>query len=116
MRSRCPEGWTEYSDVRTFTTLSGRVPAGVVLQEYEEITLNRLFPNPATDNLKIDYTLEVDGEVEIIVYDMLGRQVQVIQDHQDDGVQKVILDVSNLEAGTHILQIRTEEELSLIHI
>ena len=111
LRSRCPEGWTDYSDVRTFTTLSGRVPAGVVLQEYEEITLNRLFPNPATDHLKIDYTLEVDGEVEIIVYDMLGRQVQVIQEHQDDGVQKVILDVSNLETGTHIIQIRTEEEM-----
>ena len=111
LRSRCPNGWTGYSDIRTFTTLSGRVPAGVILQEYEEITLNRIFPNPATDNLKLDYTLEVDGEVEIIVYDMLGKQVQVIKEHQDDGVQKVIVDVSNLEAGTHIIQIRTAEEM-----
>ena len=95
----------------SFTTLSGRLPAGVKLLEYEEITLNHVFPNPTTDVLKLDYALEVEGEVVIAIYDMLGRQVLVEKYNQEDGVQKVALDVSNLQAGTHILQIRTEEEM-----
>ena len=111
LRSRCIEGWTDYSEIRTFTTLSGRVPAGVVLQEYEEITLNRLFPNPAADVLKVDYNLEIEGEVEVIVYDMLGRQVIYQKAYQEDGIQKTTLDVSSLQGGTHIIQIRTEEEM-----
>ena len=111
IRSRCPEGWTDYGDMMSFTTLSGRLPAGVKLLEYEEITLNHVFPNPTTDVLKLDYALEVEGEVVIAIYDMLGRQVLVEKYNQEDGVQKVALDVSNLQAGTHILQIRTEEEM-----
>jgi len=60
--------------------------------------------------LKIDYSLEVEGEVEIVVYDMLGRQVLYQKEYQEDGSQKVSLDVSGLQGGTHIIQIRTEEE------
>ena len=111
IRSRCPEGWTSYGGIQTFTTLSGRIPGGVKLLEYEEITLNHLFPNPTADVLKLDYSLEVEGDVVIAVYDMLGRQVLVQKYFQEDGTQKVALDVSNLQGGTHILQIRTEEEM-----
>ncbi len=111
IRSRCPEGWTSYGEAKTFTTLSGRIPGGVKLLEYEEITVNHVFPNPTSDVLKLDYSLEVEGEVVIAVYDMLGRQVLVQKYFQEDGTQKVALDVSNLQGGTHILQIRTEEEM-----
>lgn len=111
-RSRCPEGWTEYSPVYGFSTLTGRFTsdASETVANYEPIEFNKMYPNPTSDQLTLDYELDIDGEVEINVYDMLGRKVIHQSLFQEEGQQKVPLNVSNLQNGTFILQINSENQ------
>ena len=92
-RARCPEGWTSYGEVYGFSTLTGRLTEdqAPVTANYDPIEFNRMYPNPTTDQLTLDYLLDIDGEVTIKVYDMLGKQVISQSYHQEEGQQKVQL-------------------------
>jgi hypothetical protein len=46
------------------------------------LALSPNYPNPFHENTSIDYSLTRDGEVELIVYDVLGREIAVLQKQQ----------------------------------
>ncbi len=110
LRARCPDGWTEYGVTYGFTTLSGRLQTEQELIEYEAITFDRMYPNPATDELNLSYSLDLEGEVNIAVYNMLGQRVITQSLRQEEGRQKVQLNIADLQAGTFILQIQAEDQ------
>ena len=111
-RSRCPDGWTEYSVIYGFATLSGRIEADSreTLVEYEAIEFHKMYPNPTIDQLNLDYSLELDGQVEIAVYDLLGRKIITKSLQQEEGSQKVQISTRSLQFGTYIIQIITENQ------
>ncbi len=111
-RSRCPEGWTDYSPIYGFATLSGRLTEETqeAVVAYQPIEFNKMYPNPTSNQLTLDYLLDIDGQVEINVYDMLGRKVINQSLQQEEGQQKVPLNVANLLDGTYILQINAENQ------
>jgi len=112
LRSRCPEGWTDYSPVYGFATLSGRLTEAAQenVTVYQPIEFNKMYPNPTIDQLNLDYVLDIDSQVDINVYDMLGRKAisQALQ--QEEGQQKISLNTAVLQSGTYILQINTENQ------
>ncbi len=113
--SRCPEGWTTYGPVYVFSTLSGRVieaadATQAELPTYEPIAFNKMYPNPTSANLNLDYELDIDGLVNITVYDMLGRRMIEQSLQQEEGYQKISLPTVNLQSGTYILHITTENQ------
>ncbi len=112
LRSRCPEGWTDYGPIYGFSTLTGRFTeeSEQVVTTYEPIEFNKMYPNPATDQLTLDYSLDLDGSVEIEVYDMLGRKVIQQSLQQEEGQQKVQIQTANLLDGTYILRITAENQ------
>ena len=69
-----------------------------------------MYPNPTSDQLNLDYVLDIDSQVNINVYDMLGRKVIEKSLQQEEGSQKISLNASNLQNGTYILQINTENQ------
>ena len=89
-RSRCPGGYTQYGITYGFSTLSGRLStdSGQALSDYEAIEFHRMYPNPTTDQLNLDYMLDLEGDVAITVYDMLGRRVISKSLQQEEGIQK----------------------------
>lgn len=111
-RSRCPDGWTDYGSIYGFSTLSGRFTeeSEQVVSTYEPIEFNKMYPNPTTDRLTLDYILDLDGLVEIEVYDMLGRRVIQNALQQEEGQQKVQIMTSELLNGTYILRITAENQ------
>ena len=112
-RSRCPEGWTDYGPIYGFSTLSGRIieeTEQAPLATYEPVVFNRMYPNPTADDLTLDYEMDIDGPVNIVVFDMLGRRVIQQTLNQEEGHQKVRIPTADLLNGTYILHITVENQ------
>ena len=64
------------------------------------------FPNPFTQFTTISYDLPKPMQVRLAVYDMLGREVNVlVNTHQQAGNYAVDFDAENLPAGVYIARI-----------
>ncbi len=69
----------------------------------EANTLLNLYPNPASDHLNLVY--DHQGEMEVSVYDLTGRNV-LSTIHQGAGFSHLVLDISTLERGVFFVQVR----------
>ena len=73
------------------------------------------FPNPFNPITTLRYELPENGLVNIIIYDMLGKQVKtLINQTQDAGYRSVIWDATNdygkpVSAGIYLYQIQAGE-------
>ena len=86
--------------------------------EYAELpegySLDQNYPNPFNPNTTISYTLAAPTNVRIIVYDMLGRQVQVLTNHAYPiGTFEVVWDGRNaggdrVSSGVYFYRMETE--------
>lgn len=75
------------------------------------LTVNvSVFPNPATDQVNIRYTLEQAADVDFVLMDELGRTVRT--SHRDNvapGEQTEQLIIGELAAGTYYIQLQAGE-------
>ena len=101
--------WTENDTIVseeaefTFVVTDNRnfVANFVSTEGVDELTASfRLYPNPVNDKLYIETETEVEG---VVVYDAFGRQ------QTTDNSQQSTVDVSNLNAGTYFVMIKTNE-------
>ena len=73
------------------------------------------YPNPFNPITILRYDLPEQSKVNIIIYDMLGRQVRsLINQTQDAGFKSVIWDATNdygktVSAGIYLYQIKAGE-------
>ena len=95
-----------------------------LLPPKQSITGTKVFPNPFTSSVTIEYTVEQAGRVLLQVYDMQGRVICILEDGlKSSGTHSVVWDGKNkngkpLSPGVYLLQhISGEEKLSwqLIH-
>jgi len=76
----------------------------------------RIFPNPASENIYIEYTLYKESEVSLEVFDIYGRKIAVImQGKQPQGVQHINWDLSgitgqSLNAGIYTIRLTSGGE------
>ena len=81
----------------------------------EKFTLHQNYPNPFNPVTTLRYDLPENGHVNIIIYDMLGRQVKTLMDQtQDAGYRSIIWDATNdygkpVSAGIYLYQIQAGE-------
>jgi hypothetical protein len=65
-------------------------------------------PNPFSHETTIRYTLRKTSRVQVVVYDVLGRQVRTLVDHvQESGEQRVTFGAENLSSGMYVYEVRT---------
>jgi len=70
-----------------------------------------VYPNPVKGQAQIEYSLKAPGEVELAVYDVLGRLVrQVVNESQPAGVHKVTWDGKDAngklaESGVYFMKL-----------
>ncbi len=68
-----------------------------------ELALRQNYPNPFNPSTTIEYSLPVDGDVTIAVYDALGRCVETLRnEYQSAGVYTLQFSGSDLPSGTYL--------------
>ena len=80
-----------------------------------EYNIHQNYPNPFNPITTLRYDLPENSRVNIIIYDMLGREVKtLINQTQDAGYRSVIWDATNdygkpVSAGIYLYQIQAGE-------
>jgi hypothetical protein len=74
----------------------GRVPYGV----------KPISPNPVSSSAVINYSIGLDGQTTIVLYNSNGERVlDLIDTHQDAGEYELTLDLTQLPAGTYYYRV-----------
>jgi len=75
----------------------------------DAITLHQNYPNPFNPSTTIEYSLPEAGNVRLVVYDMLGREVAtVVDDFRTVGIHQVNFNASNLASGLYLYSLVTD--------
>jgi Secretion system C-terminal sorting domain len=74
-------------------------------QDLKTITGLMLYPNPANDNLTVEFTGSSEGNVKVNVYSMLGKNVMSIMNPSVTGLNTFSLNTSNLVSGFYIFEM-----------
>jgi len=66
-----------------------------------------IFPNPASTNISASYTLTRVSEVNMIIYDLLGKKVKslISKEEQPVGSYKRSFEIAGLKSGVYFVQI-----------
>jgi uncharacterized protein YdaL len=79
---------------------------GIIDKIPVEYNLYQNYPNPFNPQTTIRYALPKDGNVRIVVYDILGRKVtELVNDYKSAGYYKLIWNTSNVSSGVYIYQM-----------
>ena len=103
-----PIGHSDYAfdSLMSFTVLS--VPERKYYYHPENIVLQQNYPNPFNPSTTISVTTFVKSELSVKIYDVLGRQVQVLFDEPIlAGDHKLIWNASNYPSGIYYCVVRS---------
>jgi len=82
-----------------------------------EYRLYNNYPNPFNPTTTIRYELMSDGLTQLIIYDMLGREVEVLVDEQQvAGGYEIIFNASDYSAGVYFCRIKSGNYSQLIKL
>jgi hypothetical protein len=74
-----------------------------IIKDYE---LKQNYPNPFNPNTTIEYNLNKNSEVKVIIYDILGKEIStLVNEKQNTGKYKLNLNGSGLSSGTYFYSI-----------
>jgi hypothetical protein len=73
------------------------------------LTLLAAFPNPATNDVSINFGLKQSSKVEIEIYDVTGKKVNTINlDELEAGNHSSKINTSNLSGGVYMYSVKSE--------
>ena len=100
----------------SFVSSSWTVGDGTLdIEQPLEFTLSANYPNPFNPTTTIDYSIATAGDVSIIVYDMMGREVRsLVADFATPGSYSVVWDATNNEglsvaAGMYVYKMTSSD-------
>jgi len=71
-----------------------------------EYSLSQNYPNPFNPSTKIDYDIPFDGIVNIVVYDLSGREVsKLVNEFRDAGFHTLDFNGSNVSSGVYFYRM-----------
>jgi hypothetical protein len=103
---------TLFSEVSNLTFV-----ASTSISTISQIEYFNAYPNPFNSKLVISYELLNQSKVEIGIYDLLGKYVETVYSgFLPEGKQQNTIDVSELQSGVYILQMKTPAGISKLEI
>jgi len=79
-------------------------------QEITTFQLHQNYPNPFNPSTVIEYNVPKESYIKIIVYDLLGREIQKLVDEKKSvGSYKVEFDGRGLPSGVYLCRLQTNE-------
>lgn len=78
-------------------------------QSPTSITLSQNYPNPFIPSTRIHFSLPFSGQIRIVVYDVLGREVdRLLEGHFPTGEHNVTWEAGHLPSGVYLYRLITE--------
>lgn len=75
----------------------------------DHFNLDQNYPNPFNPTTKIPYQVAKNGNVKIVIYDILGRVVQTLKDeHHTAGSYLINFNASRLASGVYIIYMQAD--------
>ena len=94
---------SEYSDVASLLVGVNEVSIEIP----KEYSISQNYPNPFNPTTKIKFALPQNGMTKIIIYDLLGREVQtIINNELRAGYHEINFDASNFHSGVYFYRIQ----------
>ena len=85
------------------------VNAESILSTPEMFMMGSAYPNPFNPATTIQYSINADSQVNIVVYNMLGEAVQtLINEKQNSGTHLLTWNAGNQSSGVYMIQFQTE--------
>ena len=79
--------------------------------------MNSVYPNPASSNMTVDYTVENTGNVEISILDQLGRELNLFSGLQNAGNYVKTFELNSiLNSGAYYLKIKINNRAEISKI
>lgn len=79
----------------------------VLISKPSKFEISQNYPNPSNPNSRIDYQVPDRVNVNITIYDMLGKEVAVlVNELKDPGIYTAIFDGTNISSGTYFYLIK----------
>jgi len=73
-----------------------------------------VYPNPTTGITTIDYTLKATSDLSIIVSDIYGKQIEVIENQVENaGNYSIVWDAGIYESGTYFIKIVSDDSIHI---
>jgi subtilisin-like proprotein convertase family protein len=83
----------------------------ISVQEEEvpvEFNLSQNYPNPFNSSTRINYSIPKNSNVELKIYDMLGREIRtLVSEHQTAGNYMVMFNAGDLASGMYFYKLIT---------
>jgi hypothetical protein len=72
----------------------------------------KLYPNPTSSTIQLEYNLEEAGEVQILLYSLSGQQLMLQKESTFAGDQQLTLDLKamGIQSGVYFLELRSSKE------
>jgi hypothetical protein len=81
-------------------------------EEILSLSVSKAYPNPFNPTTNLEYSIMNSGLVKITVFDVTGRQVDVIENsYKDVGDYNVIWSARNYTSGIYYIQILSGNEI-----
>ena len=75
-----------------------------------EYSLNNVYPNPFNPVTNISYGLPLDGNLKLVIYDLMGRQVDILyNDIQHAGYYQIIWNAHHHASGVYFVKMTSGE-------
>ena len=92
------------------TDVNGQMSTSV--DDVDALTALNIYPNPATTNVIVDYSLENSSTVRFELFNILGERVLTQNEASFGGSNRVELNVANLETGMYTLNMTIEDQMT----
>ncbi|NOX19247.1 MAG: T9SS type A sorting domain-containing protein [Chlorobi bacterium] len=106
-----PEGNVSYRLVQIDLdgTITYSDPVEVSGEVIEKYSLEQNYPNPFNPSTVINYSIPVDGNVTLKIYDILGNEVaELVNGKISAGTHKVTFEASGFTSGIYFYSIQTD--------
>jgi len=92
-----------------------RVMVGIEEQIIEEsMDKLKVYPNPATDQLTLEFSLEQKSTVVIEIFDLSGRKVSEMSNNLNEGIQRIDYNVNGYSSGVYYVRMLAGEKVETI--
>ncbi|MBL0341769.1 MAG: T9SS type A sorting domain-containing protein [Bacteroidetes bacterium] len=75
----------------------------------------KIFPNPFKENLTINFGKLMNVDVELKIFDMLGKLTAQFKINMENDILQKVLDLSHLENGIYLIELSSKDGANLMN-